>query len=118
MVKAFITLAAAMLAGLPVPAGAEEKAGAAADVEAYVQRVSELAVDPAYGDYLSSQCTSCHGANAAGGIPAIQGQPAEAIIAALFEYKTELRENAVMRSVASALSDEDVAALSAHFSQQ
>lgn len=118
MVKAVITFAAAMLAGLLIPAGAEEEAGAAADVEAYVERVSGLAVDPAYGDYLSSQCTSCHGANAAGGIPAIQGQPAEAIIAALYEYKTEVRENAVMRSVASALSDEDVAALSAHFSQQ
>lgn len=118
LIRAATILSAAMLVGLVTPAGAEETAGSVSGVEAYVAQVSELSVDPAYGDYLSSQCTSCHGTNEAGGIPDIQGQPTEAIIAALYEYKTELRENAVMRSVASALSDEDVAALAAHFSGQ
>lgn len=73
--------------------------------------------DPAYGEYLSTQCVTCHRNPGAtdGGIPPIVGLPPAAFVDALRAYKTGERDNQVMRSVTSALGDEEIAALAAYF---
>ena len=73
--------------------------------------------DTALGEYLSSECVTCHQLSGAAtaGIPAITGMPPEAFLAALMAYKTGIRDNQVMRSIASRLSEEEMAALAAYF---
>ena len=72
--------------------------------------------DPEYGQYLSGECVTCHSSSGADkGIPAIIGWPKENFIDALYQYKQELRENPVMRTVAKRLGDEEMAALAAYF---
>ena len=79
--------------------------------------------DTEYGGYLAGECLTCHVSAKAGGtndasIPLIHGKPSEILIQALLEYRAEIRENQIMRSVSSRLSDDEIAALSAWFSQQ
>jgi cytochrome c len=72
--------------------------------------------DPAYGAYLSGECTTCHRRDgAAEGIPSITGWPVEDFVVALHAYKNNLRRNPVMNMMASRLSDEEIAALAAYF---
>jgi cytochrome c len=73
--------------------------------------------DPAYGEYLSGECTTCHQADgSAQGIPAIVGWPTEDFVLAMHAYKRKLRPHPVMQMMASRLSDEEIAALAAYFS--
>jgi cytochrome c len=75
-----------------------------------------LAGDPAYGEYLASECVTCHQASGrADGIPSIVGWPREAFMRALLAYKTNARSHEVMRMVTMSLSDEEIAALAAYF---
>jgi cytochrome c len=72
--------------------------------------------DVEYGEYLSQECSTCHqrsGANE--GIPGIVGWPEEDFIVAMHAYKEQLRPHEVMRSIASRLGDEEIAALAAYF---
>lgn len=72
--------------------------------------------DPAYGEYLSSECKTCHlvsGANE--GIPSITNWPAEDFVLAMHAYKQKLRPHPVMQMMAGRLSDEEIAALAAYF---
>lgn len=72
--------------------------------------------DPAYGEYLSGECVTCHRlSGATDGIPAIVGWPKETFIHALYEYKTKARQNPVMQTVTGRLGDEEMAALAAYF---
>lgn len=72
--------------------------------------------DPAYGEYLSSECVTCHRADGADeGIPSIVGWPEEDFVVALHAYRAEYRDNPAMRLVASQLSDEEIAGLAAYF---
>lgn len=72
--------------------------------------------DAEYGEYLSGECVTCHQiSGAADGIPSIIGWPKEYFIHAMYGYKTEVRENPVMRTVAKRLGDEELAALAAYF---
>lgn len=72
--------------------------------------------DPEYGQYLSGECVTCHKTGGDGdGIPTITGWPKENFIHALYEYKQEIRENPVMRTVTKRLGDEEIAALAAYF---
>ena len=72
--------------------------------------------DPAYGEYLSGECVTCHQQSGADkGIPAIVGWPKETFIHALYEYKTKVRPNPVMQTAAGRLGDEEMAALAAYF---
>lgn len=72
--------------------------------------------DVEYGQYLSGECVTCHKAGADDdGIPSIVGWPKENFIHALYLYKTEKRENPVMRTVTKRLTDEEMAALAAYF---
>lgn len=72
--------------------------------------------DPAYGEYLAGECTTCHQLDGdAEGIPSITGWPAEHFVLAMHAYKQELRPHQVMQMMASRLSDEEIAALAAYF---
>jgi cytochrome c len=72
--------------------------------------------DPAYGEYLASECVTCHQASGADeGIPSITGWPREDFVVAMHAYKNEYRPHPVMRMIAGDLSDEEIAALAAYF---
>ena len=72
--------------------------------------------DPAYGEYLSSECVSCHQADGtAEGIPSITLWPEEDFVAAMHAYKEKLRPHPVMQMMAGRLSNEEIAALAAYF---
>lgn len=74
------------------------------------------AADPAYGEYLSSECVSCHRRDGQDkGIPPIVGWPPEQFIAVLQSYKTKDRKNEVMQTITGRLSDDDIAALAAFY---
>lgn len=74
--------------------------------------------DAALGEYLSATCVGCHqkSGHVVGGVPAIVGWPAEQFVAVMHDYKSGHRDNQVMRSIATPLSEEDIAALAAYFS--
>lgn len=72
--------------------------------------------DPAYGEYLASECQTCHQADGSDqGIPSITGWPAEDFVVAMHAYKQKLRPHPVMQMMASRLNDEEIAALAAYF---
>ncbi|WP_439529956.1 c-type cytochrome [Pannonibacter sp.] len=72
--------------------------------------------DPAYGEYLSSECTTCHQRDGSDqGIPAITKWPQDDFVAAMHAYKQKLRPHPVMQMMATRLSDEEIAALAAYF---
>jgi len=76
--------------------------------------------DLALGEYLSGECMGCHqlSGKAVASIPGIAGRPEAEIAAALFAYKSGMRENLVMRNVAGRLTEEEIAALAAFFASQ
>ena len=72
--------------------------------------------DPEYGEYLSSECTTCHQPSGADkGIPSIIHWPEETFVAAMHAYKEKAREHPVMNMVAGRLGNEEIAALAAYF---
>ncbi|MFV0298809.1 MAG: c-type cytochrome [Hyphomicrobiaceae bacterium] len=74
--------------------------------------------DAAYGEYLSTACVSCHRIDGTDrGIPSIIGWPDEQFVAVLKAYRSGVRENLVMRSIASGLSDDDMAALASYYAR-
>ena len=73
--------------------------------------------DTAYGEYLATECLTCHQASGkAEGIPAIVGWEPEFLIRALFDYKTGARDHQVMRMATSVLGDIEIASLAAYLS--
>lgn len=72
--------------------------------------------DPEYGQYLSSECVTCHQSAVTGTIPAIAGMNEDGFIALMKLYRSKKLENQTMQTVAMRLSDEDIAALAAYFS--
>ncbi len=73
--------------------------------------------DPEYGEYLSSECTTCHQADgSAQGIPSITQWPEDAFVVAMHAYKRKLRPHQVMQMIAGRLNDEEIASLAAYFS--
>ncbi|MEL6978477.1 MAG: c-type cytochrome [Pseudomonadota bacterium] len=72
--------------------------------------------DAAYGEYLSSECKTCHLADGADeGIPSIVGWRAEDFVIAMQAYKVKARPHPVMQMMAGRLSDEEIAGLAAYF---
>ena len=70
-----------------------------------------------YGQYLSSQCSTCHRLDAyEGAIPPLGHLPQDYFIVAMREYRSGRRSNAAMVSVANALSDEEIEALAVYYS--
>lgn len=75
-----------------------------------------LVGDPEYGEYLSSECTTCHRVDGADeGIPSIVLWPEVDFVVAMHAYKEKTREHPVMNLVAGRLNDEEIAALAAYF---
>ena len=71
--------------------------------------------DIAYGEYLASECLTCHQASGADeGIPSIVGWDRRAFIRALYMYKNNLRTHNVMQMVTMNLEEEEIAALAAY----
>jgi cytochrome c len=80
------------------------------------EEILSIVGDPAYGEYLASECQTCHRAdNSNEGIPGINGWEIEDFVYALHEYKQKLRENPVMQMMAGSLGDEEIAALASYF---
>lgn len=74
--------------------------------------------DRDYGEYLSSECLTCHQTNGSDqGIPAITGWPEPDFVVAMHAYKEKVRNHPVMQMMAGRLSDEEIAALAAYFGE-
>ncbi len=72
--------------------------------------------DPEYGEYLASECSSCHQSSGTDdGIPAITQWPEEDFVVAMHAYKRQIRPHPVMQMMAGRLTDEEIAALAAYF---
>ena len=72
--------------------------------------------DPAYGEYLSGECATCHQLSGANdGIPSITGWHPEDFVVAMHAYRQELRPPPVMQMMAQRLDEEQIAALAAYF---
>jgi cytochrome c len=74
--------------------------------------------DAEYGEYLSSECSTCHqkdGSDA--GIPSITNWPEEDFVAAMHAYKEKLRPHPVMQMMAGRLAAEEIAALAAFYAK-
>ena len=78
--------------------------------------ILEIEGDVAYGEYLASDCQTCHRSdNKNEGIPGINGREIIEIVYALHEYKNKYRQNEVMQMMAGSLGDEEIAALASYF---
>src|SRR5262245_39745178 len=78
---------------------------------------AQAAGDRALGEYLSTECVTCHRASGppVAGIPTIRGWPADHVGAVMSTYNNKQRENIVMQSIAGRLSQDDLEALAAYF---
>ncbi len=72
--------------------------------------------DIAYGEYLASECVTCHRVDGSEtNIPDITGWDDASFIAVMTAYKDRERSNSVMQTIAGGLEPEDMAALAAYF---
>ena len=72
--------------------------------------------DVEYGEYLASECTTCHQADGENdGIPSIVGWNTEDFATAMHAYKEKHRENPVMQMISGRLDNDEIAALAAYF---
>jgi cytochrome c553 len=72
--------------------------------------------DRALGEYLSSECVTCHQLSGQHqGIPPIVGWPEASFIEIMNEYRQKKRANPVMQTIAVKFSGDDIAALAAYF---
>jgi cytochrome c len=92
------------------------KRSIAAIVLLFAQHLDCMANDVGYGQYLASECVTCHQISGkTEGIPSVVGWPVEQFIAVLNAYRTKARAHEAMQAIASRLSDQDMAALAAYF---
>ncbi len=89
---------------------------------ANIYPVSDSCADPlvkgdiAYGEYLSSECVTCHiKSGSSQGIPSITGWDPKDFVDVINMYKNKERSNQVMQLVASRLTDEQVVSLAVYF---
>jgi cytochrome c553 len=77
---------------------------------------SQAAGDRALGEYLSSECVTCHQLTGKHeGIPPIIGWPEASFVEIMNEYRAKTRSNPVMQTIAGRFNNEEVAALAAYF---
>ena len=78
--------------------------------------------DPAKGKVLAEQvCAACHGADGnsvAAANPSLAGQHADYIVKQLTEFKSGKRDNAIMKGMASALSEDDMKNVAAFYASK
>ena len=99
------------------PAGEQAASDAiSSEVRGFADIVLAMEGDPEYGEYLASECITCHQASGhADGIPSIVGVPRDYFVRSLFEYKSNIRKNEVMKLRVVNLTNEEIAALAAYF---
>lgn len=86
------------------------------EARSFTDIVMQIDGDVDYGEYLAGECVTCHQPSGrADGIPSIVGLPADYFVRALFEYKTNVRSNEVMKLRVNDLGNEEIAALAAYF---
>lgn len=72
--------------------------------------------DVEYGEYLASECTTCHQSSGSNdGIPSIVGWETADFVTAMHAYREKHRENSVMQMITGRLADDEIAALAAYF---
>ena len=72
--------------------------------------------DRALGEYLSSECVTCHQITGKyEGIPPIVGWPESSFVEIMDEYRAKKRNNPVMQTIAGRFNNEEIAALAAYF---
>jgi cytochrome c553 len=78
---------------------------------------AHAAGDAGAGKAKAAACAGCHGANGEGVAPnpALAGKGEDLLVAALKDYKSGKRDNAVMKGMVAALSDGDMANLAAYY---
>lgn len=108
-----------VLAYLRQYSNAPEDAPAARDDAPEVDLPREtllLVGDAEYGEYLASDCLTCHQITGADqGIRSITGWAEKDFVIAMHAYKQKIRPHPVMQMMAGRLSDEEIAALAAYF---
>ncbi len=83
---------------------------------ALTPEVLAIVGDPAYGEYLAAECSTCHQVDGDdAGIPSITGWPEEDFVVAMHAYKAQVRPHPVMQMMAGRLTDEEIAALAAYY---
>ncbi len=101
-------IAMLILAGFP----------ALAEDPAVAPEVLGIEGDRDYGEYLASECVTCHRIDGeVDGIPAIIGWPSDLFVTAMHAYRGKHRINPAMQMVAGRLTDEEIAALAAYFEE-
>jgi cytochrome c553 len=76
----------------------------------------QAAGDKALGEYLSSECVTCHQLSGRyQGIPPIVGWPEQSFVEIMEEYRSKRRSNPVMQTIAGKFSQDEIAALAAYF---
>ena len=78
---------------------------------------AQAAGDVQAGKAKAAACAGCHGTNGEGVAPnpALAGKNEDVLAQALKDYKSGKRDNAVMKGMVSALSDQDTANLAAYY---
>ena len=78
--------------------------------------------DPEKGEEKAAACAACHGAGGGAPIspqyPILAGQYADYLAAALRQYQSGERNNAIMVGLAAPLSEQDIDDLAAYFASQ
>lgn len=98
-----------------VAEGASAEAGEDTGPSPEVAGILAIEGDVAYGQYLSSECTSCHIGEGGEGIPSIRGLTPTVFVAGMAAYRSGERQHQVMNTLAGRLGDEEIAALAAYF---
>ncbi len=74
------------------------------------------------GQRLAANCANCHGTNGVPAsdspLPALAGQPVNALITAMKEFKAGTRPATIMHQLAKGYTDEQIALIAAYFSAQ
>lgn len=78
---------------------------------------AQAAGDAQAGKAKATACAGCHGASGEGKAPnpALAGKSEDALVQAMKDYKSGKRQNAIMKTFAGQLSDQDVANVAAYY---
>jgi cytochrome c553 len=79
--------------------------------------IAQAAGDAQAGKAKVTACAGCHGANGEGKSPnpALAGKSEDELAQALKDYKSGKRANAIMKTFAAPLSDQDIANIAAYY---
>lgn len=82
----------------------------------FTEEILLIEADAEYGEYLAGDCVTCHQISGqSDGIPSIVGIPKDYFVRSLVEYKTNVRDNEVMKLRVVNLANEEIAHLAEYF---